>query len=97
MSIAIAWCVALILCAVSLWIRHRRRRRNPFNTRSGVIVNPPKMAAMPNASNMLVFVNEDGSVRELTEDEKVYRHGILAVRRRSPLCQIALFKSYSLG
>ena len=27
---------------------------------------------MPNASSMLVFVNEDGSVRELTEDDKEY-------------------------
>jgi hypothetical protein len=28
------------------------------------------MAAMPNAGDALVYVNEDGSVRELTEAEK---------------------------
>jgi hypothetical protein len=30
------------------------------------------MAAMPNAGDALVYVNEDGSVRELTEAEKTY-------------------------
>ena len=30
------------------------------------------MAAMPNAAEALVYVNEDGSVRELTEAEKKY-------------------------
>jgi len=30
------------------------------------------MAAMPNAGEALVYVNEDGSVRELTEAEKTY-------------------------
>jgi hypothetical protein len=74
MSIAIsaAWSVVLVLGAVSLWIRWQRRRANPFTTRSGAIVDPPKRAAMPNASSMLVFVNEDGSVRELTEDDNAY-------------------------
>lgn len=30
------------------------------------------MAVMPNAADALVYVNEDGSVRELTEAEKKY-------------------------
>jgi hypothetical protein len=30
------------------------------------------MAAMPNAGDALVYVNEDGSVRELTDAEKTY-------------------------
>lgn len=30
------------------------------------------MAAMPNAADVLVYVNEDGSVRELTGAEKTY-------------------------
>jgi len=30
------------------------------------------MAAMPNAADVLVYVSEDGSVRELTEAEKRY-------------------------
>jgi len=71
-AIAAAWCLVLVLCALSLWIRWRRRRRNPFTTRSGTIVNPPKMAVMPNAGEALVYVNEDGSVRELTDAEKTY-------------------------
>lgn len=68
---AVAWGVVLVLCAGSLWTLWRRRRRNPFITRSGTIVNPPKMAAVPNA-DALVYVNEDGSVRELTAAEKTY-------------------------
>jgi hypothetical protein len=68
---AVTWGVVLVLCAGSLWTLWRRRRRNPFITRSGTIVNPPKMAAVPNA-DALVYVNEDGSVRELTAAEKTY-------------------------
>src|SRR5579862_5035481 len=71
-TIAVAWGVVLVLCAGSFWIRRRGRRQNPFTTRSGAIVNPVKMAAMPNAGEALVYVNEDGSVRELTEAEKTY-------------------------
>ena len=66
---AIGWGVALVLCAGSLWIRWQRRRRNPFTTRSGVIVNPP---AIGESAAALVYVNDDGSVRELTEAEKKY-------------------------
>jgi hypothetical protein len=69
---AIGCGVPLVLCAGSIWIRWRRRSRNPFTTRSGTIVNPPKTAAMPNAADALVYVNDDGSVRELTEAEKKY-------------------------
>src|ERR1700752_388032 len=69
---AISWGVALVLFAGLVWIRWRRRSQNPFTTRSGTIVNPPTMAAMPNAADALVYVNEDGSVRELTEAEKKY-------------------------
>jgi hypothetical protein len=71
-AIAAAWCGVVVLGAISLWIRWRQRRRNPFTTRSGGIVDPAKMAAMPNAADVLVYVNEDGSVRELTEAEKRY-------------------------
>jgi hypothetical protein len=65
-----AWTAVLVLCAGLIWIC-RRARQNPFTTRSGAIVNPPKMAAVPNA-DALVHVNEDGSVRELTEAERTY-------------------------
>src|SRR5690242_18871066 len=70
-AIAAAWCVVVILGGISLWIRRRRRRRNPFTTRSAGIVNPPKMPATSNA-NELVYVNEDGSVRELADAEKTH-------------------------
>jgi hypothetical protein len=66
---AIGWGVALVLCAGSLWIRWQRRRGNPFTTRSGVIVNP---SAIGENAAALVYVNDDGSVRELTEAEKKY-------------------------
>jgi hypothetical protein len=69
-AIAIGCGIALVLCAISLGIRWRRR--NPFTTRSAAIVNPPKMTVAPNAGDALVYVNEDGSVRELTEAEKKY-------------------------
>lgn len=39
--------------------------------RSGGIVQPPKMPGAPNA-DVLVYVNADGSVRELTQAEKTY-------------------------
>ena len=35
------------------------------------MANPPKMAAVADAK-ALVYVNEDGSVRELTEAERTY-------------------------
>jgi hypothetical protein len=66
-----AWAAVLALCAISLWIRRRRQRQNPFTTRSATIANPPKMAAVRNA-DALVYVNADGSVRELTATEKTY-------------------------
>jgi hypothetical protein len=34
-------------------------------------VSPPKLAAVPSA-DALVYVNEDGSVRDLTQAEKTY-------------------------
>src|SRR5262249_5416678 len=52
-AIAAAWCLVLVLCTITLWIRWRRRNKNPFTTRSG-------------------YVNEDGSVRKLTDGEKRY-------------------------
>ena len=71
-AIGIGWGLALVLFAVSLWARRRRRIRNSFSTRSGRLVQPPKRSAMPNASEVLVYVNDDGSLRELSESEKTY-------------------------
>ncbi len=69
---AIGWGLALVLIAASLWIRWRRRGRSAFTTASGSVVRLPKRAAMPNASTTLVYINEDGSARELTEADKRY-------------------------
>ena len=70
MSVAIG--LALVLFTVSLWIRRKRRIRNSFSTRSGRLVQPPKRAVMPNASEVLVYINDNGSARELSESEKKY-------------------------
>ena len=74
MSIAIwvGWGLALVLFATSLWIRRQRRLRSNFVTPSGLFVRPAKRAAMPNASKVLVYINDDGSARELTEADKKY-------------------------
>jgi hypothetical protein len=74
MSVAtiIGWVLALILIAVSLWIRRRRRIRARFTTRAA---NPVRVAAsivIPDASERLIYVENDGSARELAEAEKRY-------------------------
>ena len=71
-AIGIGWGLALVLLAMSLWTRRQRRIRNSFSSRSGRTVQPPKRAAMPNASEVLVYINDDGSARELSETEKKY-------------------------
>jgi len=71
-AIGIGWGLALVLFAVSLWARRQRRIHNSFSTPSGRLVQPPKRAAMPNASEVLIYVNDDGSARELSEPEKKY-------------------------
>jgi hypothetical protein len=71
-AIGIGWGLALVLFAASLWLRRQRRVRSTFSTPSGSFVRPPKSAAMPNASGVLVYINDDGSARELTETDKKY-------------------------
>ena len=47
--------------------------RPSHDVQSVVEVAPRRRrAAMPNASEVLVYINEDGSVRELTEADKKY-------------------------
>ena len=69
---AIGWSLAVVLVAASLWIRRQRRRRAAFISASGSAVRLPKSTAVPNASKVLVYINEDGSARELTEADKRY-------------------------
>jgi hypothetical protein len=71
-AIGVGWALALAFFAASLWIRRKRRIRSTFTTPSGSIVRLPKRAAMPNASEVLVYINEDGSAQELTEADKKY-------------------------
>ena len=71
-TIGIGWGLALVLFAASLWIRRQRRVRSTFSVPSGSVVRLPKRAAMPNASKVLVYINDDGSARELTEADKKY-------------------------
>jgi len=70
-AMATALGFALVLLGLTYLVR-RQRRRNPFTTRARLIVEPLKRLVMPNAGSTLVFVNEDGSVRELTDDDKKY-------------------------
>jgi hypothetical protein len=70
---ALGWGLALIFLAISLWIRRNRRFSRSYRfAPSGRVSQPPARAAMPNASEVLVWVNGDGSARELTVAEKKY-------------------------
>ena len=71
-AILIGWGLVLILISISFWIRRRLRVRAAFSTRSGSLVQLPKRAAMQNAGERLVYINEDGSARELTAEERKY-------------------------
>ena len=69
-SAVIGWTLALILIAISFWIRRQRRARvRPF-ARSG----PQRSAgtASPKPSEALVYIEADGTARELSQAEKTY-------------------------
>ena len=67
-AVAIGWGLALILFVVSFWIRRQRRVRGRL---SASLVRP---SGDPTTKprEMLVWINVDGSARELTDAEKNY-------------------------
>ena len=65
---AIGWGLALILFLVSLWIRRQRRFR-PGPTAAPA--RPPDVGT-PKPSEMLIWINVDGTARQLTGAEKTY-------------------------
>ena len=69
---AVAWGLALILVAASYWVRRQRRHRRRFTTRATKPVQVAAPTVMPNASRVLVYIDHEGSARELTEAEKTY-------------------------
>jgi len=56
--------LALVLLALSFWVRRRRIRRAPPAT--------PARQSASRPSEALVWIDEDGGARELTESEKTY-------------------------
>jgi len=75
MSVAavIGWGLALVLVALSFWIR--RRHGAPFR-RAARAAQPASVARRPPAgpkpSEALIWVESDGSARELTDAEKKF-------------------------
>lgn len=71
-TIWLGWALALVLFGGFVWFWRQRRVRSTLFTPSGSYVRPPKGAVMPNASGVLVYINDDGSARELTETDRKY-------------------------
>jgi hypothetical protein len=67
---AVGWGLALILLAVAFWLRRERRLSRSRRSAHSGFVPSPASAAVPNAGDVLVWINADGSARELTEAEK---------------------------
>src|SRR5690348_8601450 len=66
----IGWTLALILIGISFWIRRRRRARvRPF-ARS--VLQRSATTASPKPSEALIYIEGDGTARELSHAEKTY-------------------------
>ena len=65
---AVGWGLALILIAISFWIRRRRRGAVPRSVPQPHPTGPES----PKPSEALIFIEADGSARELTDAEKTY-------------------------
>jgi hypothetical protein len=68
----IGWGLTLVLIAVSFCVRRSRRLRARFSTRAANPVREATRVAMPDASARLIYIENDGSARELTDAEKRY-------------------------
>jgi hypothetical protein len=68
----IGWVLTLISIAVSWWVRRRRRIRGRLSTGAANPVREAARVALPDASERLIYVENDGSARELTDGEKRY-------------------------
>lgn len=64
-AVTVGWGLALILLAISLWARRHRRVRRPM---TAAPVQP--LGSKP--SEALIWIEDDGRARELTESEKNY-------------------------
>ena len=69
---AIGWGLFLIFAAVSFWIRRRRRAQGPPSARAPLLSVRPTGTTTPKPSEVLIWINADGSARELTEADKQY-------------------------
>ena len=67
---AVGWVLALTLLAIYLWIRYQRTR----SSRPAGSVPPPRplWSTSPKPSEALLYIEADGSARELTDAEKKY-------------------------
>ena len=66
----IIWTAALALLAINIWFRRQRGARAQLSARAIGREKIKPRPVMENASEVLVKVEFDGTVRELTEEEK---------------------------
>ena len=69
-SAVIGWTLAVILIAISFWMRRRRRSR--FRPSARPAPQRPAKGASPKPSEALVYIEADGTARELSQAEKTY-------------------------
>ena len=65
----IGWTLALILIGISFWIR---RRRTAVHRLGCSAPQRPARTASPKPSEALIYIEADGSARELSDTEKTY-------------------------
>jgi len=71
-SAVIGWGLALILIAISFWLHRRRRSRFRFRRSTRSVPLRSTGTASPKPSEALIYIEADGSARELSGAEKTY-------------------------